>query len=239
MMRFKFIIFLINLSLASSVVGNNFGMFLDRHIGAIENYIMEGYGKGWNYCDEISQEPNFLGSRPQYLMDTRVLNDIDLPPTFASSSCLVVSSHVKSNQSLSALIQFGWNVVRYKRLALVLKMSSGVTLDLATNTTGLPFLVAAELGVGKEQYLCPLIGDSKPRLQHSFCGESLSSITNKTLRVAVFGVPPYITYPYGGADPSFLRMVSEKLDFSFNMAWSAGFEDAISQVGILFLHNVL
>ena len=229
-MRFGFKVLLVIWSLATSVSCNNFGIYLARHKRAIENYIMVGHGKGWYHCDEVSQEPNFLESRPQYLMDFQVLNGIDLATTFALSSCLIVSSHVKSNQSLSALIQFGWNVVRYKRLAFVLKLSSDISLEFARNTTGLPFLVAAKLGGGKEQYLCPLIGQSTPRLQHSFCDQSLSAIKNKTLRVTVFGLLPYLAYPYGGSDPSFLQMVSEKFDFSYNMAWAASYDDAISQV---------
>ena len=89
-----------------------------------------------------------------------MLNDIDISTLFASSSCLIVSSSVKSNQSLSALIQFGRNVVRYKRIALMLQLNSGIKLDFFNNTKGLPFLIAAQLEGGKEQYLCPLIGQS-------------------------------------------------------------------------------
>ena len=68
MKRVRFILHLVAWSFATSVNGNNFGIYFARHKGAIENYIMEGHGKGWNHCDEISQEPNFLGNIPHYFM---------------------------------------------------------------------------------------------------------------------------------------------------------------------------
>ena len=190
---------------------------------------MTGYGNGWKQCDEITLEPKLFDNRPKYLIDQHFINGIKLPHVVASSSCLIVTSQVKSNQSLSALIQFGWNVVRYKRLALVLAMSSDMSLDFAKKTTGLPFLIAAQLQGGKEEYLCPLIGLSSPLLQHSPCDQSLYSINKKTLRVSVFGILPWIGYPFEGSDPRFLEMVSEKMDFSFNMTWASGSADAISK----------
>ena len=42
-----------------------------------------------------------------------------------------------------------------KRLALVLKLGPGMVLDMATNTEKLPFLIAADMENGREQYLCP------------------------------------------------------------------------------------
>ena len=153
MKLFGFKAFLLPLFLACSVDCNSIRTFLDRHISDIENYIMTGYGNGWNQCDEITLDPKFLDNRPLYLIDQNLINVIQLPNTLASSSCLIVTSQVRSNQSLSALIQFGWNVVRYKRLALVLGMSSDISLDFAKNTTGLPFLIAALLQGGKEELL--------------------------------------------------------------------------------------
>ena len=229
MKLFLFKAFLLALSLACSVDCNSITKFLDRHISDIENYIMTGYGKGWNQCDEMTLEPKFLDNRPLYVIDQHFMNRTELPNTIASSSCLIVTSQVKSNQSLSALIQFGWNVVRYKRLALVLAMSSDINLDFAKNTTGLPFLIAAQLQGSMEQYLCPHIGQSSPLLQHSLCDQSLYSMKKRTLRVTVFGVLPWIGYPFEGSDHRFLEMVSEKMDFSFNMTWASDWTDAISK----------
>ena len=224
-----FKVFLLALSLSCSVDCYSIRTFLDKHIGDIENYIMTGYGNGWNHCDEITLEPKLIDNRPKYLIDQHFINGIELPNRVASSSCLIVTSQIKSNQSLSALIQFGWNVVRYKRLALVLAMSSDISLDFAKNTTGLPFLIAAQLQGGKEEYLCPLIGLSSPLLQHSLCDKSLYSMKKKTLRVSVFGVLPWIGYPFEGSDPRFLEMVSEKMDFSIKMTWTSGYTDAINK----------
>ena len=221
---------LLALSLACSVDCNSIRTFFDRHISDIENYIMTGYGYGWNQCDEITLEPKFLDNRPLYLIDQHIINGIELPNTVASSSCLIVTSQIKSNQSLSELIQFGWNVVRYKRLALVLQMSSDISLDFAKNTTGLPFLIAAQLEGGREQYLCPLIGQSSPLLKHSLCEQSLYSLKNKTLRVTLVGVMPWIGYPFEGSDPRFIEMVSEKMDFSVQRIWATGgYTDAINK----------
>ena len=137
---------------------------------------------------------------------------------------------MKSNQSLSALIQFGWNVVRYKRIALLLQLESGIKLEFANNTIGLPFLVAAQQGGDKEQYICPLIGQSNPLLQNNLCDKSLSSIKNKNLRVSKFGIYPNVVYPEGGSDPRFLRMVAEKFDFTFNLTCAANYNHARSLV---------
>ena len=230
----EFKVCLLVLSLACSVDCNSIRRFLDRHIRDIENYIMTGYGNGWNQCDKITLEPKFLDNRPLYVIDQHFMNRTELPNTIASSSCLIVTSQVKSNQSLSALIQFGWNVVRYKRLALVLAMSSDISLDFSRNTTGLPFLIAAQLEGGKEQYLCPLIGQSSPLLQHSLCDQSLYLMKKKTLRVTLFGLMPWIGYPFEGSDPRFIEMVSEKMDFSVKMTWASQFPDAINKARPLF-----
>ena len=72
-----------------------------------------------------------------------------------------------------------------------MKMGSGLTLDMAANTTKLPFLVAAKLEDGREQFLCPVVGQSVLNLQSSMCNQLQRSFRDKILRVAVFGVPPY------------------------------------------------
>ena len=38
---------------------------------------------------------------------------------------------------------------------MVLKLGPGMVLDMAANTEKLPFLIAAAMENGQEQYLCP------------------------------------------------------------------------------------
>ena len=82
--------------------------------------------------------------------------------------------------------------MQHKRAAFVIKMSSGMTLNMAPNITKLPFLVAAELEDGREQFLCPVVGEPEPFLQHSMCDHAYTSYKNKVIRVGVIGVPPYL-----------------------------------------------
>ena len=171
-------------------------MFLPKYREDIENYIMTGHAGGWKHCDVIHdisgpQQPNLSDETPMFVVDIDKLHTFDIQTTFSSSNCLLISVHVKSNESLSELIKFGWSVVQNKRLALLLKLTNGLTLDMATNTTKLPFLVAATIEDAGEQFLCPKIGDAQPRLQDSKCDLSYTSYKDKTLRTGVYGLPPY------------------------------------------------
>ena len=75
---------------------------------------------------------------------------------------------------------------------MILKLGPGLTLDMAANTTKLPFLVAATREEdGKEQFMCPVIGEANPRLQDAMCHRSYVSSEDKSLRVGIFGIPPY------------------------------------------------
>ena len=122
-------------------------------------------------------------------MEVDQFKNLDISTTLSLSQCVLMSYYVKSNESFSALIEFGWNVIQHKRLALSLKMGSGLTLDMATNVTKLPFMVAAELWNGLPQFLCPVAGESEPRIQDSICDGSLK---DKILRVGFFGLAPII-----------------------------------------------
>ena len=183
--------------LSDQTFGQDADVFLTKYRGNIVKYIMKGYGDGWTHCDVIhdvseTKQTNFYDETPSFVMDVDKLHTMDIPRIFSSSFCLLISAHVKSNQSLSDLIKFGWSVVQRKRVALVLEMSDGMNLDMATNITKLPFLVAARLeGGAGEQFLCPIIGDTNPGLQDSNCDSSYISYKDKTLRTGVFGLPPY------------------------------------------------
>ena len=170
----------------------NGDMFLARHRDAIENFIMTGYGKGWKNCDMITDAPQghgFLKSNPLFVMEVDHLKIFDISTSLSSSHCVLLSFYVYSNQSLSDLIEFGWTTIQHKRLALVLKMGPGLSLDMAANITKLPFVIATELWNGQPQFLCPVVGEAKPSLQDSICDPS-PKVT--ILRVGFFGLPPSV-----------------------------------------------
>ena len=193
----RFIIYFLLLRLMElyHVSGQSPNSFLTKNKDHIENYIMNGYGWGWKHCDvlnDLSQQPNFLDESPKFVMDINMLDRFNIRKSLSSSYCLIIFCHVNSNQTLTDLIKFGWSVVQHRRLALVLTLSQGMTLEMATNITKLPFQVAASRAGGKEQFLCPVIGDINPHLQDTRCDVSHSSYKNKTLRVGTFGIPPYM-----------------------------------------------
>ena len=173
--------------------------FLAKYGRDIEHFIMNGYSPGWKHCDviidksEANLQTRFFGERPIFLLEIERLHAIDIQTTFSLSNCLLVSMEVNSNEHIADLIQFGWSVIQRKRLALVLKLGQGLTLDVAKNITKLPFLVAARTQNQRDQFLCPIIGDSNPSFQSVICN---TTYKNKSLRVAVFGVPPDILSKY-------------------------------------------
>ena len=190
----KMLISSLLLTMFCQAFGPTSGTLLTKYRGDIEGYIMNGYGGGWKHCDLIrdtSEQVNLSEESMNFVIDTELIHSLDIKTTFSPSSCLLISAHIKSNQSLSEFIKFGWSVIQHKRLALVLKLEPGMTLNMATNTSKMPFLVAATLEDGDEQFLCPVIGEADPRLQHVMCDRSYSSYKDKTLRVGIFGIPPY------------------------------------------------
>ena len=84
----------------------------------------------------------------------------------------------------------------------MLQLEEGLTLDMAANTTTLPFMIAAAVKHGREQFMCPVIGKAVPHLQDNMCDKSYVSYKEKYLRVAIFGVPPYF---YGKSDFNITR----------------------------------
>ena len=101
---------------------------------------------------------------------------------------------VNSIKSLLAPVKFGRRAIQHKRIALVVKLGPGVTLNDIKNTHKLPFLIAAELDNGEEQFLCPVIGQPDPWRQQSMCKESYVSAKNKVLRVAILGSSPWFVF---------------------------------------------
>ena len=104
----------------------------------------------------------------------------------------------------------------YVRLALVLKLNSGITLDTISNVTNLPFLVAAESNDRNRQFLCPVVGEKEPRSELDMCDPSYVSPMNKTLRVGIWGSYPNVinTELHQGIDFNLLTILAKKLKFT-------------------------
>ena len=183
--------------LLEQVQGQNLEMFVTNRRVAIEKYLMSGYGNGWKNCDILSdnlasQESGLHNTIPRVAMAMKKLKTVDLGATMSSSHCLLATYNIGSHQDLVYLMEFGWKAILFKRIALVLKMAPGLTLESKLNLTKLPFMVAAELENGDEQYICPVIGEVNPLQQDFMCRQSYVSYENKVLRVGVMGLRPYI-----------------------------------------------
>ena len=200
------------------------GLFLREHREQIQTYIMAGYGDGWSHCDVMSADPPhtealFHSLSPQFVIDFAMLNKLDMNSmlSFSFSHCLLAAYHIKSKEDLSDILQFGRTVLRHKRIALILSLDSGVTLNMATDNAKIPFLVAAELQGGSEQFFCPIIGSPEPILQDSMCNKMNTSYRYKKLRVGIFGGIPHMFPVKGngidGTDLRMIKLLAENLKF--------------------------
>ena len=230
-------------------LGQKQNMFLDQYKETIQNYIMTGHEKGWKQCDILSDSFSYEDTQ-QFSMDLYKIKTMNTKSTLASSQCLLVTYQVDSQASLSALLDFGWEAIHHVRLALVLKLKSGVTLDTATNTTKLPFLVAAEYEQGgdkKEQFLCPVIGEVEPRLQQDMCKPSYVSFQHKTLRITQVGMAPDFIVTRNGKEISFdganirlMKILEDNLNFISKMfvprSFDAGYELVCNSTYIMHAH---
>ena len=120
-------------------------------------------------------------------------------------------------------------------------MRSGITLEMANYTSNLPFMVAARLDDGKEQFLCPIVGEDKPQFGLSMCKQSFISYKNKKIRYGIFGVPPDFvpTNSFGngidattidGTSQRFMTMLAEKLKFHPSFTWSPSWLSLVNKV---------
>ena len=213
---------------------DNVSHFLQKYNGAIQNYIMTGHERGWRQCDIMAANTLPFDDVPQITMDLDRIKTLNhLQSAFSSSNCLLVTYDVSSNGSLSTLLDFGWEVIQYVRLAMVIKLSSGMTLDtMATKT--LPYLVATVSNNGKEQFLCPVIGEYEPRLEKVICKPSFVSFKHKTLRIAMMGIVPDFMMTKNGAldgkNMKLLRMLEKRLLFEPEITVANSFIDARNRV---------
>ena len=200
----------------SGTKGQNFGTFMAKHMNAIQNYIMAGYGRGWDQCDVIA-ETN-LRAVPHLIIKLQKLGLLDAMGYF-HSHCLLVIYHVKRREDLEALVEFGKRVIMKKRLALVLRLGSDIGLD-AVNRTRLPVLIAAVLNNGEEQFLCPVVGEGESFMQDHMCDDNYTSYKNKILRIGMLGMAPYLEVTnksIDGIDYHLLQLLVKRMNFVANI----------------------
>ena len=220
--------------LQDKTVGEEQGNFLEKYRNEIQEYTMAGHEKGWKHCDILSADPFSNKDLPRISVDLDKIQTLNVRSNFAFSNCLIVSYDVSSLVSLEKLIDFGRAAIEHKRLALVVKMKSGLTLDMITNTTKLPFMIAAELSKGKEQFLCPVVGALRPILEENICNPSYASYKGKRLRVTFMGNAPYfIPINDGlidGTDIKMIRILEKKLNFRSEIIVAQSHLDAMIKV---------
>ena len=217
--------------------------FSGKHMETLRKYIMTGHEKGWHHCDVLSADPLYE-SVPQISMKLENINTLNIKSAFAHSDCLFVKYDVTSMTSLSTLLDFGQKAINQIRLAIVIKMSTGISLEMATNNSNLPFLVAAESENGTEQFLCPVVGEIKPQFGKEICKPSYLEYKNKTLRIGLLGMPPDFILMrdnedriigYEGTNLRLIKMLAEKLKFIPDIHVASSFLSAAEQVSHLCL----
>ena len=204
--------------------------FFENYKNAIQDHIMTGSEEEWKQCDILSAHSSSHDNTPHFSMDLDKIKILNIKETFASSSCLLVNYQVENKVSLANLIQFGWAAVQYVRLALVLELTSEITLDMITNTTKIPFLIAAKLKENRKQFICPIVGQKMPAFEENMCKPLYGSNKEKTLRVSLLGIPPYFIMTNSGqiegTDIRLLKILEQNLNFKSEITIPESFLDA-------------
>ena len=169
-------------------------------------------------------------------MGLKEMKTLDLKLAFASSHCLLVNYNVRDEEDLTTLLEIGWSAINHKRLALVLKISSGLSLDMPNwSNTSLPFMIAAAFDDDKEEFVCPVLGEDEPRLQESMCKTSFSHYEGKLLRMGIVGINPYFMVTENGIDGTDMRLIQlleKSLSFRAEVIPMNSFSEAVSMVSM-------
>ena len=214
-----------------AALGQFKNIFMAKHRNSIQEYIMTGRERGWQNCDILSVNPSDLGV-PHILMSMGQIQNLNIKSVFKNSHCLLVNYDVCIGDSLSNLLQFSWEAAYHVRLALVMKICNGLTFETATNTSTLPYLVATESESNVEKFICPVVGEIKPRLENEICNPSYLKYKNKALRVGLLGVPPdFVLTKTGveGINIRLIKMMAKKLKFLPNIKFASSFKGAEDQ----------
>ena len=113
------------LMLCNTAVGHQHNKFMAKYKDRIQKYIMTGHEEGWKHCDilsPLSVQDTFLDSsaQPQMTIDLKILLDMNLSIVLSSSSCILISYQINSNQSLASLIKLGTILIRHQQFFLLL-----------------------------------------------------------------------------------------------------------------------
>ena len=229
--------------LIDKALGGRLRLFFDKYMDEIQEYTMTGHEKGWTYCDILSANPFANKDQPQISMDLEKIQTLNARANFAFSNCLILSYSVNNLFSLEKLLHFGRAAIQHIRLALVIKLNSGITLNMISNSTKLPFMIAAELSNGREQFLCPIVGVSDPILEENVCNPTYTSYKGKRLRITFMGSPPYYiptnstTGQFDGTDIRLMRILERQLNFRGKIIMPQSHSDAFIMVCHFFFYN--
>ena len=128
-------------------------------------------------------------------------------------------------------------ITTQKRLAMVFSMGPGLDLTLLENATNVPYLVAAQLHDGREQFLCPVVGRSRPSLESSVCHRSRIALTGNRVRVAISGQRPWVFMKdrFGkvdGVDIRLLEILYRKLNFVPDITFVTSYDVCVQLVSM-------
>ena len=122
----------------------------------------------------------------------------------------------------------------YRRITLIITAGSNINLDIFTNSTNLPFMVAVQFDDGETKFLCPVVGDDKSHVDPFMCKLSYVSYKYKSLKIGIIGIEPYfvpIKSGLDGTDIRLLKMLSERLSFTPEIVIPSSFLAAEELVG--------
>ena len=225
-----------------SLVVSGQSKILTKYRRELETFITTGHEGTWSNCDILSSNGHSYEGVVSVTMGLDILRSLNMKSVFSSSVCLLAVYDVKSRTDLSNLLEFGRKAINHVRIALIVKMHSEITLEKAANSSNLPFIVAAESEHGKDQFICPVVGEIKPVLKHEMCKASFLDLKNKSLRVGLLGIPPdFILTNDGikGANIRLIKMLAQRLGFIPEIKVATSFTGAMEQVCLICGYSII
>ena len=215
--------------------------FIRKYREELQTYMMTGSETGWQNCDLLTSGNFRDDTIPRVIMDLEqmetfnkqfdhIINHI----VFSSSHCLLITYRVNTEDELSSLVEFGQKTFSYRRLALIITVDYNINLDIVTNSTNLPFLVAVQFDDGETKFICPVIGEDKSQMYPFMCKLSYVSYKYKSLKIGIVGIEPYfvpIKSGLDGTDIRLIQMLSERLYFTPEIVIPSSFNAAEELVG--------
>ena len=116
---------------------------------------------------------------------------------------------------------------------VLLTIDTSINLELATNATKIPFLLAVKLNNEQELFICPVIGLDKTLLEREMCRQSYLSYKTKSIRIEFLGIEPYFVptkTEIDGTDMRLIKMLADKLSFIPRVVIPSSFAAADSLV---------